>query len=132
MPGAGLWPAPVAKPTPSSPGAGGFTSSLDLDAVTNLHHQITIYAADIHQLIELENQSPGRGHARENYLTYIKIDETTLSLLQAKDLSLQSVLPQGETLYLKPTASLSSGGSASDVTAKPSRSSSGSRPTCKV
>ncbi len=72
----------------------------------------------IQQLIELANQAPGRGHAYENNLTFIQIDEATTRMLQAKALTLQSVLPVGETLYLKPAASLSSGGTASDVTDK--------------
>ena len=40
-----------------------------------------------------------------------------LSILARKNLTLDSVLPDGEILFLKDTANLSTGGTARDVTA---------------
>ena len=48
--------------------------------------------------------------------TRITPDQSTYSILQQKKLSLESVLPDGEILYLKDTANISSGGTAKDVT----------------
>lgn len=70
----------------------------------------------IQQLIEQVNQDPKRGLAHEKILTTIKIDETTLSILMENNLSLDSILPENDILYLKGTANLSAGGTATDVT----------------
>ncbi|HVF80490.1 MAG TPA: cyanophycin synthetase, partial [Flavisolibacter sp.] len=70
----------------------------------------------VQQLIDIENQDPRRGSGHDNVLTEIKADEFTLELLRKKNLTLTSILPTGEVLYLKPTANLSTGGTATDVT----------------
>ena len=70
----------------------------------------------IQQLIDETNSDPQRGMDHENVLTTIKIDEATLTILIEKNLSLHSILPKGSILYLKDTANLSSGGTATDVT----------------
>ena len=70
----------------------------------------------IQQLIDKANEDPRRGTGHDNMLTQIVVDEITMELLQKKGLSLQIVLPAGEELYLKPTANLSTGGTATDVT----------------
>ncbi|KTD16610.1 cyanophycin synthetase [Legionella jordanis] len=70
----------------------------------------------IQELIDKANCDPKRGKAHENLLTAIKVDEDTLSILAEHDLSLETVLPGGKILYLKHTANLSSGGTATDVT----------------
>ncbi|GAA4369811.1 cyanophycin synthetase [Hymenobacter saemangeumensis] len=70
----------------------------------------------IQQLIDEVNKDPRRGVGHEKVLTAIKADKHTLAILKSKDLSLKSVLPAGETLYLKSTANISTGGTASDVT----------------
>ncbi|HVX28744.1 MAG TPA: cyanophycin synthetase [Parafilimonas sp.] len=70
----------------------------------------------IQQLIDKVNSDPNRGDGHEKKLTKIKVDEQTLSILQKKDLTLNSVLPDGEVLFLKDTANLSTGGVARDVT----------------
>lgn len=71
---------------------------------------------NVQQLIDIANQDPRRGAGHDNVLTEIKVDEVTLELLKKKSLALETVLPQGEELYLKPTANLSTGGTATDVT----------------
>jgi cyanophycin synthetase len=71
----------------------------------------------IQQLIDKINSDPKRGDAHESVLTKIKIDAQTISILARKNLTLDSVLPDGEVLFLKDTANLSTGGTARDVTA---------------
>ena len=70
----------------------------------------------IQQLIDKTNSDVNRGDGHEKVLTTIKIDEQTLSILAGKDLTLNSVLPSGEILFLKDTANLSTGGTARDAT----------------
>lgn len=70
----------------------------------------------IQELIDIVNQDPCRGSGHEKTLTSIKVDEITLGILQDHGLTLQSVLKENQTLYLKRTANLSTGGTATDVT----------------
>jgi cyanophycin synthetase len=71
----------------------------------------------VQQLIDKTNSDPKRGDEHEKILTTIKVDDQTLPILARKNLTLDSVLPQGEVLFLKDTANLSTGGTARDVTA---------------
>ncbi|MBV9963109.1 MAG: cyanophycin synthetase [Parafilimonas sp.] len=70
----------------------------------------------IQQLIDKVNSDPDRGDGHEKNLTKIKVDTQTLSILANKNLTLDSVLHDGEILFLKDTANLSTGGVARDVT----------------
>lgn len=70
----------------------------------------------IDELIDITNQDPRRGYGHEKTLTSIKIDQFTLDILVQKNLTLDSVLPNGLELWLKPTANLSTGGTATDIT----------------
>jgi cyanophycin synthetase len=70
----------------------------------------------IRELIEKTNNDPNRGEGHEKILTQIKIDGQTLSILQERNLTLDSILPSGEILFLKDTANLSTGGTARDAT----------------
>ncbi|MCG9878993.1 MAG: cyanophycin synthetase, partial [Bacteroidia bacterium] len=70
----------------------------------------------IQQLIDITNQDPRRGYGHEKTLTSIKVDDFTLDILKQNELTLDSVLPAGKELWLKPTANLSTGGTATDVT----------------
>lgn len=70
----------------------------------------------IRELIEIANTDPRRGNGHDNVLTEIKVDDICLELLIKKGYTLESVLQQGESLALKPTANLSTGGTATDVT----------------
>ncbi|TDD75183.1 cyanophycin synthetase [Flavobacterium caseinilyticum] len=72
--------------------------------------------ATVEELIHETNTDPNRGEGHQKVLTKITIDTATLSILAAKELRLDSVLPIGEILFLKDTANLSSGGTATDVT----------------
>jgi cyanophycin synthetase len=70
----------------------------------------------IQQLIDQVNADPRRGVGHEKVLTTIKADKITEIILKNKHLTLESVLPLGEILFLKDTANLSSGGTSTDVT----------------
>ena len=70
----------------------------------------------IQQLIDKVNEDPRRGFGHEKVLTSIKADQHTQDLLKNQGLTLESVLPAGQELYLKSTANISTGGTATDVT----------------
>jgi cyanophycin synthetase len=72
--------------------------------------------SSIRQLIDEVNKDPRRGYGHEKVLTAIKVDDETNGILEKAELTLDSVIPAGETLYLKRTANLSTGGTATDVT----------------
>ncbi len=70
----------------------------------------------LQQLVDKVNADPRRGFGHEKVLTQIKIDAVTNKILQDKELTLESIIPNGEVLFLKPTANLSTGGTSTDVT----------------
>lgn len=70
----------------------------------------------IQELVDEVNQDPRRGIGHEKVLTRIEVEEQTLALLARRDLTPASVPAAGETVYLKSTANLSTGGIARDVT----------------
>ncbi|MCP4181156.1 MAG: cyanophycin synthetase [bacterium] len=70
----------------------------------------------IQELIDMVNEDPLRGFGHENILTKIVIDEMTFRILKSEGVTLSDILPEGKTLYLKTTANLSQGGTATDVT----------------
>lgn len=70
----------------------------------------------IQQLIDKVNADPRRGYGHEKVLTSIKVDHFTNDILAKKGHTLETVLAEGEELWLKPTANLSTGGTATDVT----------------
>ncbi|WP_316792824.1 cyanophycin synthetase [Pedobacter frigoris] len=70
----------------------------------------------VQELINKENEDPRRGYGHENVLTEITVDRDTLDLLDKKQYTLESVPPNGEIVYLKSTANLSTGGTSIDVT----------------
>ncbi|MHA6247707.1 cyanophycin synthetase [Pontibacter sp. CAU 1760] len=72
--------------------------------------------SSIRQLIEKENEDPRRGIGHEKSLTKIDVEKTTLNLLEKKGLGLDTVVAAGEVVYLKDTANISTGGTATDVT----------------
>ncbi|MGM0543993.1 MAG: cyanophycin synthetase [Pseudomonadota bacterium] len=73
-------------------------------------------AATLQALVDAENNDARRGVGHENLLTQIQLDDQSLRLIGQQNLTLQSVIPAGDTVYLKPTANLSTGGTATDVT----------------
>ena len=70
----------------------------------------------IAELVAETNLDPRRGIGHEKVLTRIEIDDSTLALLARRGLAPTSVPPAGETVSLKSTANLSTGGIARDVT----------------
>ena len=72
--------------------------------------------SSINNLIQKVNSDPLRGFGHEKVLTQIEIDEMTERLLALRGLSLDSRPEKGEKVYLKATANLSQGGTATDVT----------------
>lgn len=72
----------------------------------------------IEKLIATVNKDPRRGYGHENVLTEIKVDAMTERLMKSLKLTVKSVLPKDEVLYLKTTANLSTGGTSRDVTHK--------------
>ncbi len=72
--------------------------------------------SSVGELIERVNADPRRGVGHHRVLTEITVDEMTLRLMALGEHTLQSVLPEGQQLYLKSTANLSTGGTARDVT----------------
>lgn len=70
----------------------------------------------VQQLIDKENEDPRRGYGHENVLTEITVDRDTMDLLEKKEYTLETIVPNGEVVYLKSTANLSTGGTSIDVT----------------
>lgn len=71
---------------------------------------------NIGQLIDIENLDPRRGYGHENVLTEITVDRDTTDLLDKKGYTLDTIPAEGEIVYLKSTANLSTGGTSVDVT----------------
>ncbi|MBA3013205.1 MAG: cyanophycin synthetase [Proteobacteria bacterium] len=72
--------------------------------------------SSIRTLIEIVNSDPLRGFGHEKVLTQIEIDAMTDRLLSLRGFCLDSRPEEGEKIYLKATANLSQGGTATDVT----------------
>jgi cyanophycin synthetase len=72
----------------------------------------------IEELISKENEHPMRGDGHENLMSRIEVDEVTQHILARNKYTLSTVLESGKSLFLKDTANLSSGGTATDVTDK--------------
>ncbi len=60
----------------------------------------------VQELVDQINNDPKRGIGHEKNLTRITIDAMTERLLAGKGLSLKTVLPTEEKLYIKSTANL--------------------------
>jgi cyanophycin synthetase len=71
---------------------------------------------NIQKLIEETNKDPRRGYGHENVLTEIDVDRDTIDLLEKLNYTVDSVPKNGEIVYLKSTANLSTGGTSVDVT----------------
>ena len=70
----------------------------------------------IAQLIEIVNQDPRRGVGHEKVLTRLELDAQAQKMLDRVDLSADSVPSPDQVVYLRSTANLSTGGTATDVT----------------
>lgn len=70
----------------------------------------------IGELIEITNQDPLRGDEHEKPLTRIVIDPIMVAHLRKQGLHLKTVPISGESVFLRESANLSTGGIAKDVT----------------
>ena len=70
----------------------------------------------IEELIEIVNQDPRRGVGHEKVLTRLELDAQAQKMLAAANLTADGVPEPGRTVYLRSTANLSTGGTATDVT----------------
>jgi cyanophycin synthetase len=67
-------------------------------------------------LVDRENSDPRRGEGHDNLLTQIQLDPATDELLASEGYTRQTILPAGQTCFLRATANLSTGGIAIDRT----------------
>ena len=79
-------------------------------------HVIGDGKSSIKDLIAMTNRDPRRGDGHDNILTKITPDQTSLAVLEKQGYDLNTVLPLGDTAYLRATANLSTGGIAIDRT----------------
>jgi len=70
----------------------------------------------IRDLVAIVNADPARGQGHENMLTRITCDDTVAMVLARACMDLDSVPPAGQSVMLRDTANLSSGGTATDRT----------------
>ncbi len=68
------------------------------------------------ELVEITNQDPRRGVGHEKVLTRLELDFQAERLLSLLGYTADTVPPAGETVYLRSTGNLSTGGTATDVT----------------
>jgi cyanophycin synthetase len=68
------------------------------------------------RLVEMVNQDPRRGVGHEKVLTRLEIDHQAQMMLARAGLTAESVPEAGRAVYLRSTANLSTGGTATDVT----------------
>jgi cyanophycin synthetase len=79
-------------------------------------HVVGDGARNILQLIEAVNQDPRRGVGHEKVLTRLELDAQAQTMLERGNLTPESVPAAGQVVYLRSTANLSTGGTATDVT----------------
>jgi cyanophycin synthetase len=70
----------------------------------------------VRALVEEANKDPRRGIGHEKPLTRIPLDATSEEVLAQQGWSLDDVPPQGQVIYLRWSANLSTGGTAADFT----------------
>jgi cyanophycin synthetase len=72
---------------------------------------------NIRQLVERVNSDPRRGEGHATSLTKIRLDEVALARLANAQLTPESIPARGQRIVLRNNANLSTGGTATDVTA---------------
>jgi cyanophycin synthetase len=70
----------------------------------------------IEQLIEIVNLDPHRGVGHEKVLTRLELDAQAQKMLAGANLKADSIPAAGQVVFLRSTANLSTGGTATDVT----------------
>jgi cyanophycin synthetase len=71
---------------------------------------------DISALIDIVNQDPRRGVGHEKVLTRLELDAQAQKMLERVNMTAASIPAAGEIVFLRSTANLSTGGTATDVT----------------
>lgn len=79
-------------------------------------HAVGDGTSTIAELVEATNRDPRRGEGHECFLTRISLDECVERVLAQGGRTLASVPSRDEVVYLRPTANLSTGGTAIDRT----------------
>ena len=79
-------------------------------------HVVGDGARTIGELVEIVNQDPRRGVGHEKVLTRLELDREAALMMERVGYTADSVPAPGETVYLRSTANLSTGGTATDVT----------------
>jgi cyanophycin synthetase len=79
-------------------------------------HVIGDGAQTIAQLVDAVNADPRRGVGHEKVLTRIVLDAQAEMMMERMGYTAESVPKAGETVFLRSTANLSTGGTATDVT----------------
>lgn len=70
----------------------------------------------IRQLVDSVNQDPRRGVGHEKVLTRIELDAQAEQMMARAEVTADTVLEKDRVIYLRSTANLSTGGTATDVT----------------
>ncbi len=70
----------------------------------------------IAEQVEIVNRDPRRGVGHENVLTRLELDAQALRLLEERGYTIETVPPEGQEVYLRKTANISTGGTAVDCT----------------
>jgi cyanophycin synthetase len=70
----------------------------------------------IAQLVDIVNQDPRRGVGHEKVLTRIELDAQAQMMMAREGVDADTVIADGRVVYLRSTANLSTGGTATDVT----------------
>ena len=70
----------------------------------------------VEELVEIVNRDPRRGVGHEKVLTRLELDKQAMAVLARAGLGPRSVPAEGDVVYLRSTANLSTGGTATDVT----------------
>ena len=72
--------------------------------------------SSVEALVDKVNADPRRGVGHEKVLTRLELDHQAGRLLAERDFTRETIPPEGEVVYLRSTANLSTGGTAIDVT----------------
>ena len=79
-------------------------------------HVVGDGTSTIAELVEVVNQDPRRGVGHEKVLTRLELDAQANLMMDRVGMTADSVPDAGEVVYLRSTANLSTGGTATDVT----------------
>ncbi|MEO8011448.1 MAG: Mur ligase family protein, partial [Dokdonella sp.] len=79
-------------------------------------HVIGDGRSTIAQLVEIVNQDPRRGIGHEKVLTRLELDAQAVMMMERVNYTAESIPAADEIVYLRSTANLSTGGTATDVT----------------